>query len=165
MTRILQLIFLMIALMLSGCDGETSFSDPCSETETFCHMHEGLEWSAKASVKMSWNEAVEYCDSIGGRLPTLSELRSLILYCSVTESGGECKVDGNCLELECWNEECAGCEWNYEGMYSVFEDTEYLWSSSFHSSSEDYAWDVCFGNGYVGNYLKLNKNHVRCVKK
>jgi hypothetical protein len=118
---------------------------------------------------MLWAEAVTYCENLGGRLPTISELRTLIKNCPATETDGACKVKDDCLSLDdCWDDACDGCGSDPDdlGKYSVFGDIYYLWSSSEPSGSADFAWDVPFFNGgvsYYGKNSSLN-DFVRCVK-
>ncbi|MBO4441296.1 DUF1566 domain-containing protein [bacterium] len=51
----------------------------------------GLIWSARSSGYMVWNDAKNYCNSLlegyynDWRLPTISELRTLIQNCSNTQ--------------------------------------------------------------------------------
>ena len=86
---------------ISECSREGPF--PCYDSSS------GLVWSAKAPDEMSYKDAVDYCDnlSVGGfggwRLPTISELRTLIQNCPDTITGGECGVTDDCLSS---TEEC-----------------------------------------------------------
>jgi uncharacterized protein (TIGR02145 family) len=114
---------------------------------------------------MNWDEAVSYCEDLGGRLPTISELRTLIQNCPATETGGECGATDSCLSSDCWNGKCDGCENDTSGKYSVFGDTSWFWSSSEQSSSSDFAWVVHFYNGNVRNGYKNDDFYdVRCVR-
>ena len=134
-----------------------------------------LEWSNKAPYNMNWYDALEYCLYLdeGGhrdwRLPTISELRTLIQNCPATETGGECGVTDSCLSFsECRNDDaCFGCDNdNYDtGKYSKLGDSfSSFWSSSVHSDNSDSAWLVCFTNGLVSHYNKYNTFSVRCVR-
>ena len=129
-----------------------------------------LEWSNEA-YKMNWYDALEYCRNLdeGGhsdwRLPTISELRTLIQNCPNTETGGECGVTDSCLSYsECRNDACEGCDFNPSGKYSKLGDISWFWSSSTKSGNTDYAWYVNFYYGYVFNYYKTYNYNVRCVR-
>ncbi|HPS29423.1 MAG TPA: DUF1566 domain-containing protein [bacterium] len=133
-------------------------------------------WSKKA-LSMSWYEAKVYCADLneGGhsdwRLPTISELRTLINDCPATETGGECKVTDSCLSYDnCCNGVCSGCFNSSDGRYSKLGDADLLWSSSVTSDVDDVAWCVHFGSGLVSYSFKSGgfDNHygfnVRCVR-
>ena len=130
-----------------------------------------IEWQKFSPVdKMEWKEAVNYCqniylgDRIGWHLPTISELRSLIQNCSVTETDGECDVSDKCLAMYCVNN-CGGCKDETDGRYSVFADNGYFWSSSEVADMADYSWIVSFDDGDLYNHPKQYHADVRCVRK
>ena len=157
-------------------DGLCVEGDPgCPESNKFCHPHNGLDWSDASGKKMFTGEAVEYCENLGGRLPTISELRTLVQNCPATETGGECKVTDNCLSYDdCRNDACDGCEYDkdHSGKYSISGDNYYLWSSSSRLVSQSvdtsYVWFMNFCYGEVelnipGHYL-FDGAYVRCVR-
>jgi hypothetical protein len=115
---------------------------------------------------MTWHEAVTYCENLGGRLPTISELRALIQNCPATQTGGSCEVTDSCLSYyDCWDDQCFGCEEDPSGKYSVFGDTDWLWSSSEEQDSTGYAWQVFFFLGIVHFDIKTDEEaYVRCVR-
>ena len=153
----LTIIVSFLVFMSVSCGGD----DTEDTANNFPNMHDGLNWSDASSVKMTWNGAVTYCENLGGRLPTISELRTLIQNCPATKTGGECGVTDECLSYEdCWNGPCDGCEYDESGKYSVFGTTESLWSSSAWSDSPSITWGVGFSYGVVGNVM----DSVRCVK-
>ena len=136
-----------------------------------------LEWSKKSRTSIGKRaEAVNYCKNLNEngysdwRLPTISELRTLIEHCPGTQTGGKCSVTDNCLSYEdCRNAPCRGCYASSNGDYSRFGDTEHLWSSSVQSGNSDEAWYVWFYDGEV-NYGSMYVNgvgsygSVRCVR-
>ncbi len=155
------LIPLIIILMLSvGSCGGDDFS------ENFPNEHADLNWSDASSSPMTWDEATTYCENLGGRLPTISELRTLIQNCPGTETGGECGITDDCLPAaDCWNDACEGCEYDESGKYSVFGDTCRLWSSSEQFEYADYAFFVNFYYGFTSTTpRKFGDYHVRCVQ-
>ncbi|MFO7736456.1 MAG: DUF1566 domain-containing protein [bacterium] len=149
----------------TGDSGDTGSNDPCPN-ENFPHHHDGDCWSDKASDPMNHSEAISYCEDMGGHLPTISELRTLIQNCPATETGGACGVTDNCLSYsECWNDACSDCSWDNGGKYSVFDGLDpSLWSSSVRSDNKDNAWHVDFFNAHVNRYDRNDDCSVRCVR-
>jgi hypothetical protein len=144
----------------------------------------GLVWSKKNFGNMTWQEAVEYCrenrgnlPGSGWHLPTIDELRTLIIGCPATEPGGRCPAKGGCRSLEdCYGADpkgnCAPCEEHNgpgpEGCYmdKAFDDPCNLyWSSTPCPWSSSMAFFVPFSFGVV---LFANKGDnffgVRCVR-
>lgn len=109
----------------------------------------GLMWQAPRSVEhYYWQEATDYCSTlnlegvVGWRLPTISELRTLVRNCPNSQTGGACGITDNCLDINnssCYSlDTCKGCGQDFTGLYTVFpEDGQkgtdsqmVLWSSS-----------------------------------
>lgn len=140
----------------------------CPEDNKFCHPHDGLSWSdVSVDYNIIWDDAVIYCENLGGRLPTISELRTLIQNCPATEPDGSCGVDDDCLSAEkCWSELCRDCNYDSENphKYSVFGDQGYLWSSSKLSDNEYLAWLAGFDFGNIHHYDSADgMGSVRCL--
>ncbi|HRQ70003.1 MAG TPA: DUF1566 domain-containing protein [bacterium] len=130
----------------------------------------GYSWSRKAYFNQT--DALNYCESLseGGynnwKLPTISELRTIIQNCNNTITGGPCGVSDNCLKMPygiCETVECNGCESNNHGIYSVFEETEQFWSSSFTVGDVDFAWYINFKDGSITYSNVSNKKYIRCI--
>jgi hypothetical protein len=146
----------------TGNTGDTSnIEDTCPENNKFCHYHDDLKWSDISAYSMTWDASLNYCKDLGGRFPTISELRTLIQNCPVTETGGSCGVNDSCLFSSCHNSNCDGCGANNSGIYSVFGDNSVVWSSSLSSDVPNYAWSVDFGRGSIA--INTDKIYVRCV--
>ncbi|MBP7432840.1 DUF1566 domain-containing protein [bacterium] len=143
--------------------GETGAT--CTGSDKFCHSHDGLNWSDVSNNSMTWFEAVDYCENLGGHLPTISELRTLIQNCPATETSGECGVTDECLYYGgCWNNPCGGCEVDKSGKYSVFGDEAFFWSSSELSDDAAGIWFVLFDYGQVFYNSEFDDFfNVRCV--
>ena len=156
-------------------------ADVLAVTVTWTDPTTGLMWQdPPAANYMTWQAAMDYCDSltVGGysdwRLPTVSELRSLIRGCAATVTGGTCGVTDDCLTDSCWNDACYGCDnlkgpgdgglYQPAGLHAVPGDsTQYFWSSSSVSGGAVNAWSVDFGGGYVYDYDGDNFIDARCV--
>lgn len=162
MNKALISLMIVLAFVVVSC-GEDDAA--CPENNKFCHSHDGLDWSDASSDFMTWFEAVTYCVNLGGRLPAISELRTLIQNCPRTVTGGVCGVTDDCLSPDdCWSSACYGCDRSSSGKYSVFGDPEPLWSSSELSDIKGAAWYVVFLDGGVVSLDRPYEAAVRCVK-
>ncbi len=188
------------------CDVDGNTCDDCDDG-VHCNMtddcpyvwgdgkydpNSGLCWQDPPPTgTMNWNDAVDYCPGTlgsGGRLPTISELRTLVRSGSVAECNvlewdmewttvpiGYCGVWDNCLSASsCWvDSECypsacgtlegpgtGGCYW--DGALSG--TCSYYWSASESADHTDGAWLVNFDYGLVDNRDKPYPNFVRCVR-
>ena len=135
-------------------------------------------WQVDTAVDgMDWNNAADHCSGlrIGGhedwRLPTVSELRSLIRGCGGTKQGGLCAVTDGCLNIVCWNDPCRGCnsgEGPDGGCYwpsQIGGSCSWYWSSKSVEDHEGLAWGVGFDDGRVDTSIKEDgEGRVRCVR-
>ena len=146
----------------------------CSATGEFpCKDQEyGLVWSSVHTQKLVQTLAVSHCEDLdeGGfsdwRLPTIDELRTLLLNSPETTFGGRCKVsDPECLSSTCFDKTvCASVLENDEtGFYSKLGDTEKLWSSSVISDDPEAGWVVAFHNSNIWS-AKSTLLYSRCVR-
>jgi len=107
----------------------------------------GLEWQWESPGKMSWQEALDYANSLAlngksdWRLPTVSELESLL--------------DRSVLYLEL--RPIVRKEVPFQDMLSY-------WSSTTFEDHTNNAWIVMFDGAYVLSYYKSNRYHIRCVR-
>ncbi len=130
-----------------------------------------FQWSEKNLEKMNWEDAVNYCRNLneGGysdwKMPSISELRTLIQNCSDTETGGWCGITDECLAKRCRDDSCSGCEAATDGRYSKLGDTGFHWSASSYTYGTHFAWGIDFQYGYIFSFLKRNRGYVRCVRK
>ena len=144
----------------------------------------GLMWQNNSPTDFfSWERAIRHCEKliwagyIDWRLPTISELRSLIRGCPPTESDGVCGITDQCLSLyDCYDLTCVGCDsamgHGSDGCYwpsDMNGDCYWLpifWSSSrVDTSDEDYAaWHVGFYDGSVTQAYTGSSLNVRCVR-
>lgn len=137
---------------------------------------EKLQWSEKSADVMNWHKAKQYCENLtendhkDWRLPTISELRTLIINCPSTQTGGECKVTDSCLSSYCFNDLiCSGCDAFYNddrsGIHSKLGDMiDSFWSSSVVSDHPEGAWFVSFGRREVDATHIDEDARVRCVR-
>lgn len=131
--------------------------------ENFPNYNNGDCWSDYTANPMEQYNAKRYCEELGGRLPTISELRTLIKNCPATEFGGSCGVTDSCSATSCWDETCDGCM----AVRSV-EDRKYtrrIWSSTVLSDRTDLAWYVYFHDNSVDAIYTFSFYNVRCIKQ
>ncbi len=143
-----------------------------------------LSWENPESGGIkTWDQAVSHCNALklGGlswRLPTISELRSLIRGCSDTQitkdSNGKCKVTDDCLgESSCYEYiDCMGCKKDEgPGSSGCYWDHDcagicisyWSYSESIYDYSKT-AWKVDFEYGSIIYAGKEHGSYVRCVR-
>jgi hypothetical protein len=162
-----QAFVLLAVSWLGSCGGATGAGLASPEAK---NVHwtkiDGLEWSDKAAQKLGWLGAKAYCDGIGGRLPTLSQLRSVIAECPSTQAGGSCPAADSCLESKCRTNACTGCAEASDGHYSKLGDNDmnFLWSGSGVEDKVGNAWLVFPNSGNVNYFTGMVQSLVRCVR-
>lgn len=136
--------------------------------------------------KMGWQSAVSYCNNLktGGytdwSLPTISQLRTLIINCPATQTNSSCAVTDECRSKDnCYTSICEGCAapttcyynskckaaWEYNKMHG---NGIYFSSSTVN---EGFVWSVSFDNRNYGRSAEItsqhkhNENSVYCVRK
>lgn len=161
----------------SAGDDDASGDDDSASGDTWTDSSSGLTWQVTPPTDyMVWADAKTYCQNLAGggwRLPTISELRTLIRGCPATQTGGACGVTDSCLNYSsCWSDPCQGCSagagpdnGNY-GPSQLAGDGDWYWSSSAVAGYVvvSYAWGVDFYDGFVGGPDTYGGNHVRCVR-
>ena len=115
---------------------------PCTSAEPLCQKYLGRRWSDKVNL-LTYAQAAAHCAGLGARLPTISELRTLIVECPATAPGGPCGVTDQCTSYAtCYAPApCIGCG---DGGLSVFKDEEPFWSSTPNSDQAGQQWIVAF---------------------
>ena len=168
-------------------DGADSHSVRCvrnnkkSKSTKETSKTENLQWSEKSSVKMNWNDAVNYCKKLNEgayydwRLPNIDELRTLIINHSGTEPNGTCQISekgGRLGSGDRFDSVCQSLEFNIN--HSKLGDTGkkgdsirslFMWSSSIQSDRPNKeAWGVDFTGGGISYRAKNYDEYVRCVR-
>ena len=144
--------------------------DACPDDNKFCHSHAGMDWSQASSYYMEREDAEAYCKDVGGRLPTISELRTLIQNCPQTEYPQPEGQEPWCDAVENENNEIVVsdtyiCDSGCEGNLNVFGYTCVFFSSTTDSSyTHTLNWGIHFEKGAV---IKVygGTHRVICVKK
>jgi hypothetical protein len=146
-----------------------------------------LVWSKRDFGEMTWEEAVEYCrknraglPGSGWHLPTIDELRTLIVGRPATEPGGRCQAREGCRsERDCWGGDwsasCGPCAYGSgPGPGPCYSDRafdgpcETFWSSTrvpCKRSDGFWVFEVNFSGGCVADYSVEGFRGVRCVRK
>jgi len=166
------LIFSVIFFVFSGCEKDSPTELP--------HV------SDEAPYLMSWDDAVKYCEilqekgSDNWRLPTISELRTLIRNCPYTEYPkptsqedwcevtDECTSDEDCKGLICGSSDLGVtvCKPDKGGKYSVFEESGAFWSSTENPDYPEWkdrtSWLIMFLNAGLYSEPQYREHRVRC---
>lgn len=97
-----------------------------------------LEWGPTSKKDLNYADAEKYCADLGGRLPTVKELFSLVDHDKYDPA-----IDKD-----------------------IFPDTKsaWYWTATPYKASFGYVWCVFFFNGYVGDGRKGLANCVRPVR-
>jgi len=127
-----------------------------------------LKWSAarQGMENQTLEMAKDYCTSVGGRLPTISELRTLVKGCPAIEPGGSCKVTDTCLSKKTCLDDvaCKACGANGKN-YSVNGDTGLYFTSSPVGDADfpDMVWVISFYYGMIAPGGNGSFSNARCI--
>ncbi|MFH1436120.1 MAG: DUF1566 domain-containing protein [Pseudomonadota bacterium] len=169
---------------LGECEGVSECCDGCRQMNgCWRDPTTGYLWQDPPMTDgLAWDAAISYCAglSLAGhdewKLPTISELRTLIRGCAATEDGGPCGATDACLESACSHDcdECEdgggpgarGCYWD-KALEGYCGPAWWYWSSSTYETEgtfiPGFAWIVDFGNAEVLGGGKDGDMPVRCV--
>jgi Protein of unknown function (DUF1566) len=138
----------------------------------------GLTWRIDpAPETMDLATGASYCQNLNAnaqtwRLPTISELRSLIRGCAYTAPGGSCTVTDQCLvHADCWNTTCWDCDEGQGPANGNFWPIEmhgqggWYWSASAITDFPGWMWAIPFYGGDIDGYDATLKVYVRCVRE
>jgi hypothetical protein len=155
----------------SGGDDDNDADDDDNDNDD-----DDLVWEdPPQSSTMTWSDAINHCSSLGGdwRLPTINELRSFVVGCDATSTGGDCQVGDDCLEMSCQGTPCQGCTSGAGPDGGCYWDPQYsgtcstsngYWSSSVVADNNTSVWLIGFDSGFLGYTDKENLSYVRCVR-
>lgn len=190
---------LLLAALYACSPNDDDNEDDGGATDSWTDPASGLTWRLDASQQgANWEDAISYCEgaTLAGyddwRLPTISELRTLIRGCDATKTGGSCGVTDSCLtacsdeksvranstqdpcEDSCSDASCFSCENDAgpnNGCYGPPElagSCGSFWSSSAIEDTESAAWFVDFSQGGVRDCRAVNNctgdYAARCVR-
>ena len=183
-TRSCQLLLILVFILFTAIscnddDGDSTDSDNDTTPElpagTWIDYNTGLMWQKEIvdncyGLYYTWDLAVGYCDSLelagftDWRLPTISELRSLVRGCEVTMTGGACGVTDECTDSDCRNDACIGCDLKAEddkyywpGELEGEEETaNFYWSATELADSDPFVWTLGFEIAHIRDQDKEN---------
>ncbi len=157
-------------------DDDDDLVDDDDAPDAWTDPETGLTWLRDVPAGMTWDDAQLYCaalppvDGQTWRMPTISELRSLIRGCAYSQTGGPCGVSDECLSGTCHNWFCNGCAFNggpADGCYwpaDLNGACNWYWSSSRVAEYERDVWGVFFRLGFINSYSMDEHYLVRCVR-
>jgi hypothetical protein len=144
------LMFVYNTSILTAMQTKPRFRD--NQNGTITDTKTGLMWQkyGKASVRLKWQAAIEYCKNFGlaeysdWRLPTIDELKALL---NITVGDGRTKIEKN--------------RHNYlnNNGFRNLQSTDY-WSASTYAGNTNKAWYVYM---FSGNVYYANKDHYGYV--
>jgi hypothetical protein len=166
------------------------FRDNCNRTLTDTRSNrtwfQHMDWATDSMAGQDYCDKSDWAGYRDWRLPTITELRSLIIGCPETTAGGTCSVTETCYctkdercfaEMgECRNTACYGCSINQgPGLGGCYMDPFFDDYCNLHWSSTrvpvrfagDYrGWYVTFYDGGVNLPPTTGTNAwaVRCVR-
>ena len=105
----------------------------------------------KGVCEASWSTAKDICSASGGRLPSVYELKKVIVDCGGTIDDSD-NNEKNFVYQNCYKQ---------KGFSSSYNN---YWSSTGNGSGTSYAWGVNFVDGYTDSGDKSYNNYVRCVR-
>ncbi len=169
---------LVLALLPAACGDDGGDSEKSvDEQRVWLDSVTGLTRQAAQSCGKSYGNARAYCATLdwGGRtdwrLPTISELRTLVRGCPKSETGGNCGITDECLSLDCPTEECGICESGAGPNHGCYgpeklpDECGRFWSASALTGSEVTACGLLFDVAYVAIGLGRYEEHcARCVR-
>ena len=126
------------------CDGNSE-SLPCVDSAT------GYFWSKPSDNKMEWSDAKKHCKN-DWKLPTIDQLRTVIINCENTKTNGTCRVTDSCTKNDCYAEADCSCTQNEtQGYYSKLGFSADCWSATYNASASDNSWNwyVSFSNAEI----------------
>lgn len=173
------------------CDESTApvFVESCTAgcTSGSCNAAEDISWydstseltwqNSKFSAALSLSSASSYCSSLtfdgysDWRLPTISELRSLIRGCSNAETEGSCKVTDYCSSWETCTASCFSCtsgngpsgDNNYWDSNLDGGETSLLSATPVPGYS-GYNWYIDFTTAEISYSFDTAATNFRCVR-
>jgi len=182
------------------CDGKTCGDDGCGGSCGTCELGDDCEDGACVTVTwsdpgtgilwqlspegagMQWSLAVLYCEDLelGGyddwSLPTITQLRSLIVGCPATTAGGACPVVDDCAHsVSCYDyDACVGCGYNQgptdpgcywpEALATGSCTSKRYFSSTLLEDDATSAWRVDWDDGQVASVSTSTPLPAVCVR-
>ena len=126
-----------------------------------------VEWSSFPVHNKNWKEASQYCSSLneGGhndwRLPTIDEMRSIVVNCPETQLSGVCKISNStgALTKADYTKKCYGCR---KGRTKL-KGRGWFWTSS-KMPETDHVWVISFKNTKISHQHSDKQANVYCVR-
>ena len=103
----------------------------------------------KGVCEASWSTAKDICSASSGRLPSIYELKKVVVDCGGTIDDFD-NNEKNFVYQNCYKQ---------KGFKSLF-----YWSSATYASNTSLAWGVYFGHGDTYGNRKSDNFNVRCVR-
>lgn len=116
-----------------------------------------------SSYRMNFNDADEWCKIQGFDLPTVTELKTILIdstNCPVDEKNNSSDLfEQGCNSKYADNSKCAYSTKNYNGV------CEWYWTKTLVSDKPLYHWVIHFDTLMIGYDDSTDLRYVRCVKR
>lgn len=134
----------------------------------------GKLWAlSQPEAPLNQADAATYCGALdlgphgNWRLPSIEDLRALVVDCATTAEGGACGIEDLCTDPDlCGGPECEGCASNGGGIHGCYwpfpgqECGPSLWSST---PSPTGFWGIDYADASVRSSPASELRDVRCV--
>ena len=145
----------VLGLIVVGCSDEKKVVEKKKEPIVDINS----KWFTLTSNELTWKKAKQFCESNGGRLPTISELKEVIKDCEGVVVNYDDNDWDNLTNTNIANQFYQSC-YKRKG----FSSNTYYWSSTFVNDFRGYVWFVFFKDGDVNARDKDYNNYFRCIK-
>ena len=166
---ILLALCLIASFAVVACGDDDDDDDTCDKTpgnDIYTDNELGIIWQSYHYFDTyTLQEANVYCENLylacrkNWRVPTISELRSIIVGCPATETGGQCGVTDECTGSSCMNDYCESCG-RLQGNGSGGE----YWLNLFGISEGTVAWSSSLANGQDAWVVSYEWGSIRMVR-
>ena len=145
---------------MAACSSSTTANDSC--------FHNSLVWSKRKGTA-TWSDAVSACNNLDEdgstdwRLPTIDELRSLVLKSKCANNA----LDGSCIVHDGYtgSTECTSCGSGSTVFGTTPGSSDKYWSSATKANDDtNRTWIMTLYTGNIEWYKKSNTYYYRCVR-
>ncbi len=163
--KFILMLLALLGLSVVGCSDEEKVVDKKKESVVDIKKEEvasskstrEIEWFFPTNSQLKWEKAKELCENNSGRLPTIEELKKVVVDCG----GIVTKVSKEGLKIINQNRANKVYQSCYESR--GFGSHSY-WSSTRYAGNIYDAWYIDFDSGTKNGSFKYTKVYIGCVR-